>query len=120
MNMHPTRPSVPASHRFDEIVCLRFEEGWRYIENGEQALECLEDRFTDQNEPSWQRAQATCAAFIAGQASADAAKSAFIVAAMAAGVAFEVADSLAVVERHVEEAANDGLLSILLDNNEAP
>lgn len=120
MNMHSTSPPIPATHRFDEIVCLRFEEGWRYVENGEQALECLEDRFADQNDPSWQRAHATCAAFIAGQASADAAKSAFIVAAMAAGIAFEIADSLAVVERHVEEAANDGLLTILFDEDDAP
>lgn len=120
MNMHPTTPPIPATHRFDDIVCLRFEEGWRYIENGEQALECLEGRFTDHNEPSWQRAHATCAAFNAGQAGADAAKSAFIVAAMAAGIAFEVADSLAVVERHVEEAANDGLLTILFDEDDAP
>ena len=81
--MLPTTPPIPATHRFDDIVCLRFEEGWRYFENGEQALECLEDRFADQNDPSWQRAHATCAAFVAGQASADAAKSAFIVAAMA-------------------------------------
>ena len=120
MNMHPTTPSGPATNQFDDIVCLRFEEGWRYVENGEQALECLRDRFADHNDPSWRRALATCVAFIAGQASADAAKSAFIVAAMAAGIAFEVADSLAVVERHVEEAANDGLLTILFDEDEAP
>jgi hypothetical protein len=120
MNMHPTTPPIPATHKFDDVVCLRFEEGWRYVEDGEQALECLEDRFADHHEPSWQRAQVTCAAFITDQASADAAKSAFIVAAMAAGIAFEVAESLAVVERHVEEAANDGLLTILFDENETP
>jgi hypothetical protein len=37
---------------------------------------------------------------------------------MAGGIAFEVADSLAVVERHVEEAPTDGLITILFDDDQ--
>jgi hypothetical protein len=104
---------------FDEIVCLKLETGWLYVESGEQALDCLRDRFDDQAEPSWQRAHSTCSAFVAGQAGAEAAKSTLIVAAMAAGILFEVAKGFDVVERHVEEAATEGLVSILF-NDENP
>lgn len=118
MNVHPKSSLIMSAHMFDEIVCLKLEAGWRYIESGEQALECLTEEFDDQTEPSWQRAYTTCSAFVAGRASADAAKSTFVVAAMAAGIAFEVADGLEVVERHVEEAAADGLKTILFDADE--
>lgn len=101
---------------FDEIVCLKLEAGWRYIESGEQALDCLRDRFADHADPSWRRAHSTCMAFVAGQSGAEAAKNTLIVAAMAAGIAFEVAGSVEGVERHVEEAATQGLASILFND----
>lgn len=118
--MSAHRQAVPAAstHKFDEIVCLKLQGGWSYIESGEQALECLSDQFADQTEPSWQRAHATLSAFVAGQTSADAAKNIFIVAAMAAGIAFELAKGLEVVERHIEEAASEGLITILLDDGD--
>lgn len=103
---------------FDEIVCLKRAAGWLYIESGEQALDCLGNIFDDHTEPSWQRAHATCSAFVAGRAGAEAAKSTFIVAAMAAGIPFEVASGFDVVERHVEEAAAEGLVTILFDGDE--
>lgn len=103
---------------FDDIVCLKLDRGWRYIESGEQALDCLGKNFDDHTEPSWQRAHATCSAFVAGQAGAEAAKSTFIVAAMAAGIPFEVASGFDVVERHVEEAAAEGWGTILFDGDE--
>ena len=55
---------------------------------------------------------------MAGQARAEAAKNTLIVAAMAAGIAFEVARDFEVVERHVEEAATEGLASILFNDKE--
>lgn len=103
---------------FDDIVCLKLEAGWLYIESGEQALDCLGNNFDDHTEPSWQRAHAACSAFVAGQAGAEAAKSTLIVAAMAAGIPFEVARGFDVVERHVEEAATEGLIAILFDGDE--
>jgi hypothetical protein len=118
MNVQPAAPSATSLHMFDEIICLKLGAGWCYIESGEQALECLGDRFDDRTEPSWQRAHSTCSAFVAGQAGAEAAKSTFIVAAMAAGIAFEVAKSFEVVERHVEEAATEGLITILFDDEQ--
>lgn len=103
---------------FDDIVCLKLDTGWRYIENGEQAVDCLRDDFVDQTEPSWHRAYTACAAFVAGQGGAEAAKSTFIVAAMAAGIPFEVASGFDVVERHVEEAATEGLITILFEGDQ--
>jgi hypothetical protein len=118
MNVHPTVSPATSTSMFDEIVCLKLETGWVYIESGEQALDCLANRFDDHTEPSWQRAHMTCSAFVAGQASAEAAKSTFVVAAMAAGIPFEVAEGLDVVERHVEDAASEGLITILFDGDE--
>lgn len=120
MNVHPLTSPARSAHMFDEIVCLRLEAGWSYIESGEQALACPSDRFNEHGEASWLRAYATCSSFVAGQASADAAKTTFIVAAMAAGIAFEVAQGLEVLERHVEEAATEGLITILFDEDERP
>jgi hypothetical protein len=37
---------------------------------------------------------------------------------MAAGIPFEVAEGLDVVERHVEDAASEGLITILFDGDE--
>jgi hypothetical protein len=105
-----------SEHMFDEVVCLKFGSGWCYIESVEQALACLQDRFDDHADPSWQRACSTLGSFLAGRVGIKAAKSAFIVAAMAAGIQYELAASLAIVERHVEEAATDGLLTILLED----
>jgi hypothetical protein len=116
MKVLPAAPQATSTHMFDEIVCLRFETGWVYIESGKQALDCLTDHFKDHAEPSWQRAHSTCSAFVAGQAGAEAAKSTLIVAAMAAGIAFEVAKGFEVVERHVEEAATEGLVSTLFND----
>lgn len=117
MNVHPTVCPATSTHTFDDIVCLKLDRGWLYIESGERALDCL-GNFDDHTEPSWQRAHATCSAFVAGQAGAEAAKSTFIVAAMAAGIPFEVASGFDVVERHVEEAATEGLITILFDSDE--
>ena len=118
MNVNPAAPSAKSTHMFNEIVCLKLDAGWRYIESGEQALDCLSNLFTDHAEPSWQRAHITCSAFVAGQAGAEAAQSTLIVAAMAAGIAFEVAEGFEVVERHVEQAATEGLASILFNDEE--
>jgi hypothetical protein len=118
MNVRPKGLTVEANHMFDEIVCLKLEAGWMYIESGEQALACLIDYFADHTEPSWQRAHSTCMAFLAGQAAAEAATAAFIVAAMAAGIGFEVATNFDVIERHVEEAATEGLMRILFNDDE--
>ena len=116
MNVHAREPAPSSVHRFDGIVCLKFKSGWYYVDSAERALECLGDKFDNPYEPSWQRAHATCKAFVAGQVDNTAAKSAFIVAAMAAGIAYELADSYSVIERHVEEAAKDGLLNIIFDD----
>ena len=118
VNVSSAAPSAKSTHMFNEIVCLKLDAGWHYIESGEQALDCLSNLFNDHGEPSWQRAQSTCSAFVAGQAGAEAAQSTLIVAAMAAGIAFEVADGFEVVERHVEEAATKGLASILFNDEE--
>ena len=118
MNVNPAPLSAKAAHMFNEIVCLKLDAGWHYIQSGEQALDCLSNLFTDHADPSWQRARSTCSAFVAGQAGAEAAKNTLIVAAMAAGIAFEVADGFEVVERHVEEEATEGLASILFNDEE--
>jgi hypothetical protein len=99
---------------FDEIVCLKMEAGWCYIESVEQALDCLRDRFEDQSDASWKRAHANCLKALEGDLGADAVKSTFIVAAMSAGILYELAKNLDVMEIHLEEATNKELIDVLL------
>ena len=67
MTLQPKPPSATFLHMFDEIVCLKLEGEWCYVESGAPALQSLPERFAYEAKPSWQRAHFTCTAFLAGQ-----------------------------------------------------
>jgi hypothetical protein len=102
---------------FTRPVGLFVAGDWVFIESVEKAQACLQNGFEDQTGPSWNRAIATCAVAVAvaGQVPPDAAQATLIVAAMEAGVAFEVIeDDSLVLERNVEAAAAKGLEELFL------
>jgi hypothetical protein len=99
-----------SDHRFSRPVSLQIDRTSVLVDSAGQAIDCLKTWFPDHCEASHFRATATCAAVLLGKLPPDAAQAALVVAAMAAGIPFEILDrDAAVLERQIEAAAAKGL-----------
>lgn len=106
---------------FSNPVFLQMPDEWICVADATQALECLQERFTDQSGPSYQRAIAAAQAAISGAGPMELARVTLVVAAMEAGFQFEVIDDeVQAFERQIELEAENGLRSILLDLQDGP
>lgn len=93
---------------------LKIGGAWYYIADGRQAHECLNVDFPDIDAPSAVRARAVCAEFLAGNLPEEAARATLIVAAMEAGFQFETGQTMELLERHLTQAAEEGIRTIEL------
>jgi hypothetical protein len=76
--------------RFDRVVGIKLGQDWHLIENATDALAYLHERWPQAAGPSCLRAIANCEALLSGLGSVEAARASFVVAAMEAGLQFEV------------------------------
>lgn len=93
---------------FDKVVSIKLGQRWVAVESVGQALDCLRERWPVSDGPSFQRALANCEAAVAGHGSAVAARTAFVVAAMEAGLPFELhKDEFGFLEQEIAAAAEN-------------
>jgi hypothetical protein len=83
---------VQINGRFETLIAVCIEGEWIAVEDAERALRLLETSWPDANGPSYARALKSCRAFVEGDGTAVGAKSTFAVAAMEAGIPFELFD----------------------------
>jgi hypothetical protein len=93
---------------FDRVVGIKVGQDWHLIENATDALAYLRQRWPQPDGPSCLRAIANCEALLAGPGSVEAARASFVVAAMEAGLQFEVhEDEFEFLELQVAMVAED-------------
>jgi hypothetical protein len=93
---------------FDKIVAIRFGQEWVPVDSADLALNCLRELWPDKSGPSYQRAVRNCEAHLAGDATMLAARASFMVAAMEAGLPFDVyPDHLAFMDAQIASVAKE-------------
>lgn len=93
---------------FDKVVSIKLGQEWVAVGSVGQALACLRERWPVASGSSLQRALANCEAAMAGHGSAVAARTAFVVAAMEAGLPFELhKDEFGFLESEIAAAAEN-------------
>jgi hypothetical protein len=75
---------------WDRLVSIKIAGEWLPIRDSEAAWTCLQERWPRVRGPSYRRAVATCESALAGEYPAVAARAAFVVAAMEAGLQFSL------------------------------
>lgn len=97
---------------FAEVVALKIDGGWHYVGDGRRAEECLRVYFPDIDAPSATRARLACQEFLAGKLAEQAVRATLVVAAMEAGFQFETGEAIELIERHLTEAAAEGIRAV--------
>jgi hypothetical protein len=101
---------------FDKLVALRIGSEWIGVDTIGEARHLLLEDWPAGHGPSFARALAACDAVAAGQGAPIAARAAFTVAAMEAGLAFELFDDrLAFLDFQVAHATEEDVRSSRLD-----
>jgi hypothetical protein len=93
---------------FDRVVGIKLGQDWHLIENASDALVYLRERWPQPGGPSCLRAIANCEALLSGAGAIEAARASLVVAAMEAGLEFEVhKDEFEFLELQVAMVAED-------------
>jgi len=93
---------------WDRLVSIKIADEWLPIRDSEVAWTCLQERWPRVRGPSYRRAVATCEAALAGEFPAVAARAAFVVAAMEAGLQFSLhKDEFDFLEQKIAGVAED-------------
>ena len=79
---------------YDRLIAIEIDGEWFPIESAAQSLEFLRKQWPERTGPSYLRAVSSCEAFLAGDGTMLGARAAFAVAAMEAGMQFELYDDL--------------------------
>jgi hypothetical protein len=104
----------PAGPHLDKVVMLKIGGVWTTIETAGQAWQCLQQWVGDRSDPSFRRALGACEALLRDGGSAEAARSTLVVAAMSAGISFEVhGDSEELMERQLAILTESELLDLM-------
>ena len=93
---------------WDRLVSITVADEWLPIRDSEAAWTFLQERWPRVRGPSYRRAVATCEASLAGEAAPVAARAAFVVAAMEAGLQFSLhRDEIDFLEQKIASVARD-------------
>lgn len=95
---------------FDQIVSIKLGADWIAIDSAEEARACLLELWPERNGASYHRALTNCEAFLAGEAPMEAARASLMVAAMEAGLPFELHEnSLAFIDSEIATIAQENV-----------
>jgi len=99
-----------SDQELDQVVVLTLNDERIAVKTGLQALTLLEHKWPLSGAASQERAFHACAALIDGTGSSAAARATFCVAAMEAGIAFELfSDAMALMEFDIAALARDAI-----------
>lgn len=104
---------------FENAISLKFAEGTITVETASQALVCLAEKFPQRKGPSYRRAVAARQAFLSGAEPMMGAQSKFIVAAMEAGIPFEISENRVSRLREISIATEESLRAALLGSDDS-
>jgi len=97
---------------FDKVVAVKFGLEWIPVDGVEHALTCLDEFWPDKSGASYRRALRNCEAFLSGEATMLAARASFMVAAMEAGLPFEVyPDHLSFLDAQIASVAKENAIN---------
>jgi hypothetical protein len=95
---------------FDQIVSIKLGADWIAIDSAEEARACLLELWPERNGASYHRALANCEAFLAGDGPMEAARASLMVAAMEAGLPFELHENgLAFIDSEIATIAEENV-----------
>lgn len=95
---------------FDQIVSIKLGADWIAIDSADEARACLLELWPERNGACYQRALANCEAFLAGDAPMGAARASLMVAAMEAGLPFELHENgLAFIDSEIATIAEENV-----------